>query len=258
MPGNKRAKVESRQEAFVEKAKTSIAYEVPHAENPFLADQHYWHGYDSLELAKQRDFTDVLLLMLRGELPSPADKALLNTLMVALANPGPRHPAVRAGMNASIGKTRPEHFLPIACSVLGGQEGGAGEISFAMRFIQANLKQPLSDILTKEQCPGFGSRYGQPDPYLQKILTAIKPLTAAGDAINWCVDVNNALLEKGEGILASGLCAAVFSDLGIGMYQAVPLYQLICSPGIIAHAAEYAREPRTSLPFVTDANYDIE
>lgn len=257
MSSNDRAKVQSRHEAFSEKVKTAITQETVDDENPFLAHKQSWYGYDSVELAKSVDFVDTLFLLLTGNLPSCPQKELFNFLLVSLSNPGPRHPAVRAGMSASIGKTLPEHFLPISFSVLGGSHGGAGEIQFAMRFIQAKVKENSFELFDGDSLPGFGTRYGMPDPYIQTLLSNIKVMEGAGASIAWVSEVNSRLIDKGQGILSSGLCAAVFSDLGVNFYQAAPLYQLICSPGIIAHSAEYAREPRTSLPFVPDTHYEI-
>lgn len=258
MSSNHRAKVQSRHEAFSEKIKTAITKEIVDPENPFLSTQQSWYGYDSVELAKNTDFVDTLFLLLTGNLPSVNQKELFNFVLVSLANPGPRHPAVRAGMSASIGKTLPEHFLPISLSVLGGNQGGAGEIQFVMRFLEAKLKKGSTDPLKEDSIPGFGTRYGMPDPYVKVLLDNIKTMPGAGAYIAWISEANDILLNKGQGLLSSGLCAAVFSDLGISFYQAAPLYQLICSPGIIAHSAEYAREPRTSLPFVPDTHYEIK
>lgn len=261
MSSNDRAKVQSRQERFSDKIKTKITNETVDSDNPFLATRHAWYGYDSIELAKRCDFTDTLFLLLTGNLPSLNQKQLLNFLMVSMANAGPRHPAVRAGVNAAVGKTLPEHFLPISLSVLGGNKNGAGEVQFAMRFIRNQLQEnnvDAIDELVNKSVPGFGSRYGSPDPYIQSLLTHIKSMPSAGAAVEWGAKLNEIMLSKGQGLSASGLCASVFLDLGVGVYQAAALYQLIFSPGIIAHSAEYAREPRTSLPFVSDDNYEIK
>jgi citrate synthase len=267
--GIQHASVKSRQEPFVDRAKTVITQEQACKDNPFLAQRAYWYGYDSLALAERYDFVDTLFLLLTAELPTSDQKRLLNTFMVSFANLGPRHPAVRAGVSAAVGKTLPEHFLPIAQSVLGGKNGAAGEIQFVMRYLETQIQdlasesteldhENLTRALADQPAPGFGSRYGSPDPYCQAVLSTLLALNSTGVALGFVADVNKIMLSQGQGVLPSGLAAAVFYDLGISVYQSAALYQLICAPGIIAHSAEYAREPRTALPFVSDSDYDIE
>lgn len=133
--------VRKRDEQFTDRTVTRIWQEEPLPENPYLAEKCRCHGYDILELAKKRSFVDVLFLLFQGELPDPNQAQLLERLMIALVNPGPRHPATRASMNAAVGKANPAHILPTGLAVLSGAYLGGEEVSAAMRFLWKNSKK---------------------------------------------------------------------------------------------------------------------
>lgn len=125
-------KVRKRDIKFAAKTVTRIWDEQPEEQNPYLAKHCRCHGYDLLELMQKCTFSEVMFLLFRGELPSKEQARLLDALLVAFINPGPRHPATRAAMNAGVSKTKAPHILPIALSVLGGRYLGGEEVEAAM------------------------------------------------------------------------------------------------------------------------------
>jgi citrate synthase len=160
--------VRSRNEIFAERTSTKIYLEQPSDDNPYIASAAFCHGYDVSELMAKRSFTDVFYLMFRGELPTPAEVQILQQLMIALINPGPRHPATRAAMNAGIGKTDPAHILPIGAALLGGEHHGGGAVEEAMRFLrrQQNTDAAIcaaAQVESSTPIPGFGAYYGGVD-----------------------------------------------------------------------------------------------
>ena len=83
---------------------TRIWQEQPEPGDAFAARLARCHGYDVYgEMLGQARWVDMLFLLLRGEAPSPGQAALLEDLALALANAGPRDPAVHAAMAASTG-----------------------------------------------------------------------------------------------------------------------------------------------------------
>lgn len=272
MQSPKHDKVRSRNEPFVQKTATRIWYEEPAADNPFITANALCYGYDLLELMKKRSIVDVFYLLFRGELPTADNAQLLQQLMIGLINPGPRHPATRAAMNAGIGKSNPVHILPIASAVLGGEYQGAGEVDAAMRFLrkhqhsdpyeyaQTLLNQsgtlPVTD--DEQLIPGFGKRYGGIDILAKKIAAQLLELPAAGKSLQWGVALAQALEKKGVGILTGGVAAAVFADLGFQPRVGGCLYQLFSAPGLVAQGVEMANKPITAMPFISDDNYIIE
>ena len=264
-------KIQDRKEAFTERTATRIWQEVPSQENPYIAELSRCHGYDLLELMQHRSFIDVVYLLIRGELPTADQSQLLETLFVGLINPGPRHAATRAAMNAGVGKTDPAHILPIGLSVLGGAHLGGTEVTKAMEFIKASLKKDPTE--TKKQlatnntppaegdwhiAPGFGTRFGSIDAMAKHIADKLLELPSKGNALQWSDAFSKSLQTENMGWLLPGVAAAVFLDLGFHPRAGVGLFQLACSPGLLAHGLEFANKPRTAMPFPDDDHYIIE
>lgn len=265
MTQQKHTKVISRNESFVDKTITRIWHEKPSDDNPYITENCRCHGYDLLELTKKRSFIDVLYLLFRGELPTKKEAQLLEHLMIALINPGPRHPATRAAMSAGVGKTDPAHILPIGLTILGGKHLGASEIEPAMRFLRKNRKKPaktIADELLKNkielELPGFGSHFNSIEIMPQKIANQILELFDNCKTLEWANELINCMSEHNIGWLSTGLAAAVFSDLGFQPRVGTGLYQLISAPGLLAHGIEMANKPITAMPFISDENYVIE
>jgi citrate synthase len=266
-----RGRVESRNDVFVERAATKIWQEIESLHNPYLADSCRCHGYDLLELMQKRSFVEVLYLLFRGELPDVDEARLLEQLMIALINPGPRHPATRAAMNAGVGSTDREHILPIALSIYGGSHLGAAEVEPAMDFLRKQRKheprQLVHELIENGMppqegdwhiAPGFGSRFGGVDPMAAKIANHLSKLPGNHEALLWGCTFADALNEHTLGWLTQAVAAAVFTDLGFSPRAGAGLFQLLGAPGLLAHGVELSNKPVTAMPFVKDENYVIQ
>ncbi|MBI5559533.1 MAG: citrate synthase [Deltaproteobacteria bacterium] len=269
--GDEKIQVRRRDLKFATRTVTKIWEEVPSAHNPFLAERCRCHGYDLFGLIRTRSFIDVLYLLFRGELPSPEQAQMIESLMIGLINPGPRHPATRAAMNAGVGKTNSVHILPIALSVLGGAYLGGEEVEAAIRFIRQNQSREAAlvaeELLATRNngegdchiAPGFGSRFGGIDPVPQELAVLLCSLPACGKALRWGTDFVNALGREGMGWLASGVAACVFCDLGFQPQAGAGLFQLFCAPGLLAHGLELASPYKSiaAMPFLDEEHYVI-
>ncbi|CAK8723465.1 Citrate synthase [Candidatus Electrothrix aarhusensis] len=263
--------VQKRDEKFTNRTVTRIWQEEPLPTNPYLAATCRCHGYDLLELTKKCSFVDVLFLLFQGELPDRNQADLLEKLMIALINPGPRHPATRASMNAAVGKAEPAHILPTGLTVLSGAHLGGEEVSAAMHFLRKQGKKNASavadELLSQPHenhwegdwhiAPGFGTRFGGIDPIPQKIINVLEKLPAAGKAIKWGNKFVTAITRQGMGWLDTGLAAAVLYDLGFHYRAGAGLFQLLRAPGILAHGLELANKPITAMPFLDEEHYVI-
>lgn len=267
----KKQQVTKRQADYARRTLTKIWYEEPTQDNPYLAEQCGCHGYDILELAQKRSFVDVLYLLFQGELPTPPQRNVLEILMIALINPGPRHPATRAAMYAGVGKSSPSHILPIALTVLGGSHLGGEEVERSMRFLRKNSKAPPEEVVEllvrieeppeEGDChvaPGFGSRFGGIDPIPLKIADTLLKQNCLLQTLSWGQEFAKMLKMYGMGWLATGVAAAVFCDLGFMPRAGAGLFQLLCAPGMLAHGLELANKPITAMPFLDDDHYVIE
>ncbi len=255
---------------FADRTATRIWQEEAAPGNPYLATSCRCHGYDLMELLRKRSFVEVLFLLFNGELPTTEQGQLLESLLIAFINPGPRHPATRAAMNAGVGSTFPQHILPIALSVAGGSYLGGEEVEQAMRFLRKNQHGepgPLAAELLRSAArpaegdwhiaPGFGSRFGSIDPFPQLIAAEYARLPASGRALAWGAAFADALHSEGLGWVATGVVAAALCDLGFHPRAGAGLFQIMCAPGLLAHGLELANKPVTAMPFLDEEHYVI-
>lgn len=267
----KHDEVRSRNEKFSDKVSTRIWNEVSSEKNPYIAKAVQLHGYDIIELMKKRSFIDVFFLLFKGEIPEKLESELLQSLMIALINPGPRHPATRAAMNAGVGKTNPGHILPISVSLMSGDYLGGGLIERSMRFFRKNQKNPPEQVVEpvigimdskpkewEQSFPGFGSVFGGIDLVAKDIVETLLKMNGRGAALMWGNKLSKLLEFNGLGWTMPGVAAAVFADLGFQPRAGICLFQLMCSPGLVAHGLELANKPITAMPYVSDENYVIE
>ena len=271
MDKSEKRMVTRRSEKFAQRTATKIWFEQPADDNPYIAGSALCHGYDLYELMEKRSFVDVFYLLFRGQLPGKEESELLQALMIALINPGPRHPATRAAMNVGVGKTDPLHILPIASAVLGGTYMGGGEIEEALRFFRSQQHTKpetflsaltvASEKINEDKglsIPGFGTRNGGKEIMAIEIANRLVKLKGAGKAMQWGCELNSLLTSRGLGWLMTGVAAAVFADLGFQPRAGGCLFQLLGAPGLVAHGLELASKPLTAMPFIDDDNYVIE
>ncbi len=267
----KRQQVTKRDKEFAQHIATTIWEEVPSKANPYIASDARCQGYALTELVEKCSFIEVLFLIFRGELPNKAEAELLERLMIFLINPGPRHPATRAAMNAGVGKTEPEHILPIGLTILSGSYLGAGEIEGGMRFLHEHAGKPADQVvemlLETSACPekgdwhvtpGFGSRYGSIDIMPNEMACYLADLNENWKILRWGCEFSRLLSSHQMGWLTTGLAAAAFADLGFEPRLGAGLFQLLNAPGLLAHGVEQANKPMTAMPFVKDEDYVIE
>ncbi|MCF6231210.1 MAG: citrate synthase [Gammaproteobacteria bacterium] len=265
------SKEQRREGAFAQQVTTKICLETPTKENPYLTEKSYCHGYNLMELMSKRRFVDVFYLLFRSELPTAAESEILEQLMIALINPGPRHPATRAAMVAGVGKTDTSHLLPISLTIMGGQHLGGAGVEPAMRFLRKNRRTPAYEVAEKlisqrpaategdwQIAPGFGSRYNGIDPMPTKIAKQLLTLEGAGDTLKWACTFADAITPANVGWLTPGVAAAVLTDLGFAPRAGAGLFQIFCAPGLLAHAVEFASKPISAMPFPEDKDYIIE
>lgn len=240
---------------------TRIWREEPEADNPFATQAAYCHGYDVYgQMLGQARWIDMLYLLLRGEAPPPAHARALETLAVALANPGPRDPMVHAAMCGGVGGSPAAASLMAALAVGGGQSGGARDVYLAMRHWSAcaTLDETLwVTELTHSTPPKWLALddAGWPaiehpagfDPHGMRTATIVRQTlnTLAdmdcGPRLPWVV-AHLPELEQAAGLplAMTGVAAAALADLGFHGAQGEMLYLLLRLPGAAAHAIEQA------------------
>lgn len=251
-----------------ETLKTSIWFEEPEADNPYAASACYCSGYDVYgDLLGKVSWVQYLYLLFRLELPDSRQARLLETLAVAVANPGIRDHSVQAAMNAGVAGSTRASALMAAVAVGAGNLGGGRDLFHAMElwhrcgcelqgWLQTMAFPPErgeDSWLAMEHFPGFdpnGSLCTQPVLQMLETLAEIWP----GGSLQWLVD-NRRTLEQAIGypLTCSGVCGAAFHDLGFTPAQGEILYLLLRLPGAAAHALEQEQHGWRQFPFFRSA-----
>lgn len=248
-----------------ETVKTRIWFEEPQEDNPFAPAASYCAGYDVYgELLGRVSWSQYLYLLFRQELPDERQEALLETLAVAIANPGIRDHSVRAAMNAGVGGSSRASALMAATAVGAGNLGGAREVYQWLQLVgtlgrdapawrdwiaEPVAEQRIDVWLPLEHVPGFDPNGAScPPPVLQTLQTLAD--IAPGGTLEWLCE-QRAALEAAAGypLAFSGVAGAALHDLGCTPPQGEMLYLLLRLPGAAAHALEQEEYGWRRYPF---------
>lgn len=252
-----------------ETIRTRIWREEPEPDNPFAAARSYCHGYDVYgDVLGKAGWIEFIHLLFRGERPDDAQRALLEDLAVAIANPGPRDHSVLAAMNGGVGGSHAAACLMAALGVGAGQLGGAREVALAMdnwtacglsmdawrRRIADPPRDERADVWpVMEHVPGFdphGASCATPVRQTLDHLAARSP----GPALPWLATGREHLESLAAAPLAmTGVAAAALHDLGFTTDQGEMLFLLLRLPGAAVHALEQKEFGFRHFPFFNDA-----
>jgi citrate synthase len=198
-------------------------------------------------------------LMLRGEVPSKAQSALLGAALVAAVDHGPQAPSIaiaRMAMTCGVGIN---NAMASATNVLGDVHGGAGEQAMELYAAIVARPEPLETAVRAEIdrfqaehgkiVPGFGHRFHPVDPRGPRLLALVDAAVQAGTVSGRFAAIGRAVeaeLERRTGkhltMNIDGSAAVIFSELGFAPTLGRGLFILSRSVGILAHAWEQSRQ----------------
>ncbi len=219
-----------------------------------------FRGYAIEDLIGAVSFPQMIWLMLRGELPTRGQAALLEAALVAAVDHGPQAPSIAIARMAVTCGLPLNGAMASAINVLDDVHGGAGEQCMQLYAAIAALEArgvPLEQATAQGLAdwarahgpviPGFGHRFHPVDPRAPRLMALIGQAEAAGEVSGRYarigMAVERALSEKkGRPIPMNidGATAAVFSALGFQPALGRGLFILSRAVGILAHAHEQA------------------
>src|SRR4051794_11415981 len=188
-------------------------------------------GHDVLDLMKQATFTDLIFLLHHQQLPSAAERRLLDAILIGSADHGAGAPSCAAARLAASGN-RQSASAAIAAGILtiGDEHGGAG--SGCMEIIEAGLAEVHRDgqsfetvaarlvdeaRAAKKRLPGFGHRvHSVIDPRVAVLFTLASDSGLEGDGIRFARALEAAVRDRINPIPLNidGALAAILVDLG--------------------------------------------
>lgn len=229
-------------------------------------------GHDVLDLMRQSTFTDLIFLLHHDRLPAPAERRLLDAILIGVADHGAGAPSCAAARIAASGN-RQSLAAAIAAGVLtiGDEHGGAG--SGCMELIATGLDRARRDTRTfeevaaqlvndakaaKTRLPGFGHRvHSAIDPRVAVLFQMAEESGLAGDGIRFARALEDAIRTtiKPIPLNIDGALAAILIDLGLPSMVGKLMFIVGRVAGLSAEVLEeYAREKPMRIKF--DVEYD--
>jgi citrate synthase len=224
-------------------------------------------GHDVLDLMRRSTFTDLIYLLHHDRLPTPAERQLIDAILIGVADHGPGAPSSAAARIAASGN-RQSLAAAIAAGVLtiGDEHGGAG--SGCMELIAEGLERARRDNrtfdlvaadlvgeakATKTRLPGFGHRvHSTIDPRVAVLFQMAEENRLAGDGIRFARALEQAISAalKPIPLNIDGALAAILVDLGLPSMVGKLLFIVGRTAGLSAEVLEeYTREKPMRIKF---------
>ena len=228
-------------------------------------------GHAVTSLMRDATFTDMIVLLHLGRLPSPGERRLLDAVLIGVADHGSGAPSCATARLAASGN-RASISSAVAAGILaiGDDHGGAG--SNCMELIAQGLAEAGREGLTpaaaaqrtvesavrdKRRLPGLGHRVHTTDPRVKVLFDMARAEGVAGDGILFmeALETEARARIKPLPMNIDGALAAILHDLGFTPPAGRFLFIVGRVAGLTAEVAEeYEREKpmRIKIPVTYD------
>ncbi len=221
-------------------------------------------GYPIEDLIGRARFTEMIWLMLRGELPSTAQADLLEAALVPGVDHGPHAPSIAIARMAVTCGLPVNGAMASAINVLDDIHGGAGQQCMELyREIDAeagadgDLALAATRVIERHRAagqkivPGFGHRFHPVDPRTAPLFELVAKAEAVGTVSGRYARIGRAVEQALEALKKrhipmniDGITAVIFSELGFEPELGRGLFILSRAVGILAHAWEQKQRGR--------------
>jgi citrate synthase len=226
-------------------------------------------GHAITSLMSQATFTDVIVLLHLGRLPSAGERRLLDALLIGVADHGAGAPSCAAARLAASGN-RASISSAVAAGVLaiGDDHGGAGsncmeliarslDAGTAAGFTPAQAAARAVDaaIAEKRRLPGLGHRVHTTDPRVAALFEMARAEGVAGNGVLFmeALEAEARSRIKPLPMNIDGALAAILHDMGFAPPAGRFLFIVGRVAGLTAEVAEeYAREKPMRIKFNVD------
>jgi citrate synthase len=215
-------------------------------------------GYAIQDLIGKISFPQMIWLMLRGELPSPAQARLLEAALVASVDHGPHAPSIAIARIAASTGIGLNNMMASAVNVLGDVHGGAGQQCMELyetidldakagESLPIAVDKALADFVSNHGkiIPGFGHRFHPVDPRCAPLYGLVEEARRDGAVDGRFAEIGRAVeagikrrTDKPIPMNIDGVTAVIFCELGFPAPLGRGLFILSRSVGILSHAWE--------------------
>jgi citrate synthase len=221
-----------------------------------------FRGFPIEQLIGTVSFPQMIWLMLRGEMPSAEQAALLEAALVSAVDHGPQAPSIAIGRMAVTCGLPLNGAMASAINVLDDVHGGAGEqcmelyMDIARRMAEGvGLEQAVAAgldafVATRGKIiAGFGHRFHPVDPRSPRLLALVDAARSRGTVEGRFATIGRGVeaeMERRKGrripMNIDGATAVIYAELGFSAPLGRGLFILSRSVGILAHAWEQSQQ----------------
>ena len=216
-------------------------------------------GYHIEELIGNVSYSQMLYLLLCGEILSEKKAKLLESVLVAGADHGPRAPSIAAARMAATCGISFNSAVATGINLLGDVHGGAAEKAMKLFYLTGaiadeNPERTITSIVNeqldelerkKEKLPGFGHQLHDDDPRVKRLYEIARSLVEEGEIsgkyLNIAEEYGKLLAQRKKKKMTmnvDGVSAAIQCELMIPAESAKGIFALSRGLGILAHAFE--------------------
>jgi citrate synthase len=207
-------------------------------------------GYDVAELMEKVSFSDVIYLVLQGELPDKKSSEMFRAILVSSVDHGVTPLSVLATRTIMSAGNPLNTAVAAGIMAVGDMHGGAVEQSARILQEVAGKKGELPLLAEglvrelrdrKERMPGFGHQLHRVDPRTVKLFELAAKLDLTGRHTLLALEIEKALEQVGGKRLpinVDGAIAAVSSDMGFDWRLGKSFFMMSRIAGLVAHAYE--------------------
>lgn len=211
-------------------------------------------GFRIDELMGKLSFGQVVYLVLKGELPSPADGRLMDAILVSSVDHGATPPSALAARTVASGGA------PLTSAVAGGimtiNQYHGGAIEGCMRVLLEAVQRQKAhgqDAATaaaelvaefreqKRRIPGYGHRVHSDDPRSRRLFALAEELGIAGDYLQMAQALRAAMydaLGRDLPLNVDGAIAAVLCEMGFPAELGNGFFAISRTVGLVAQVYE--------------------
>ncbi|MDO8582343.1 MAG: citryl-CoA lyase [bacterium] len=202
-------------------------------------------GYDLKKLILKKKFSEVIFLVLKGELPNGKETRMIDALFTAAIDHGV---GVSSAMTArTVISTGNSLHTALAAGILAMGTLHGSAIEDAAKFFQeyAHTKD-VSGLVSglrkkKMRIPGYGHKILSRDPRSEALFEVAKKTGFYGAHCRFAVAVHKTLASvtsKQLPLNVDGAMAAIISDMGFDWRVAKGFFIIGRVPGLVAHIYE--------------------
>jgi len=215
-------------------------------------------GYPQEDIIEKVSFSEMVYLLLKGEIPTENQARMLQSVLVSFCDHGITPPSTQvARLMASTGSSMNSC---VAGGLLSFGKHHAGALELSMKVLQDALKlveidgtdadgddkvQIAAQMVVNhcqtngEKIPGFGHRFHTEDPRPPKLIDMAIKYDCFGIHTELALTIQEILFEtKGIRMNIDGANAGILSDLGFEWELGTGIFMIGRIPALVAHVNE--------------------